>query len=264
MAGTSGKAHSPVRPVFASHLWHGSGTIASMVPPLHRYKALLFDMNETFMFGGDRLGPGEDFDATYRAVGGASLSAEAVAHCVGAAVAGFLADYTNPALVDDFPSLRETLAKHSIPSRHEARLLELVIARHEVGVVPEWAAQVLLTLARSHRLGLVSNLWAPSHHWQPELRRSKVAPVLECQVFSSDTRSIKPSPRLLLQALGMLDLPPQDVLFVGDSLERDIAPAKALGMATCWVTACGGGADVADFCIPSIAALTAVPTPARG
>lgn len=62
----------------------------------------------------------------------------------------------------------------------------------------------------------------------------------------------------------MLDLPPQDVLFVGDSLERDIAPAKALGMATCWVTACGGGADVADFCIPSIAALTAVPTPARG
>jgi putative hydrolase of the HAD superfamily len=188
--------------------------------------------------------PGEDFDATYRAVGGAALSAEAVAHCVGAAVAGFLADYTNPALVDDFPSLRETLAKHSTPSRHEARLLELVIARHEVGVVPEWAAQVLLTLAGSHRMGLVSNL--------------------ECQVFSSDTRSIKPSPRLLLQALGMLDLPPQDVLFVGDSLERDIAPAKALGMATCWVTACGGGADVADFCIPSIAALTAVPTPARG
>jgi len=29
-----------------------------MVPPLHRYKALLFDMNDTFMFGGDRLGPG--------------------------------------------------------------------------------------------------------------------------------------------------------------------------------------------------------------
>jgi putative hydrolase of the HAD superfamily/5'-nucleotidase len=29
-----------------------------MVPPLRRYKALLFDMNDTFMFGGDRLGPG--------------------------------------------------------------------------------------------------------------------------------------------------------------------------------------------------------------
>lgn len=264
MAGAPGKARSPVQPAFASHPWHGSGTIAFMVSPLHRYKALLFDMNETFMFGGDRLGPGEDFHATYRAVGGTALSAEAVAHGVGAAVAGFLADYANPALVDDFPSLREMIARHSTPSRHEIQLLELVIARHEVGVVPQWAAQVLLTLARSHRLGVVSNLWAPSHHWQPELRRSRVASVLECQVFSSDQRSIKPSPRLLLQALGMLDLPPQEVLFIGDSLERDIAPAKALGMATCWVTACGGCADVADFCMPSIAALTAAPTPACG
>lgn len=147
----------------------------SPVSHLHRYKAILFDMNETFMFGGDRLGPGKDFHATYRTVGGSALSAEAVAHCVGACVAGFLADYANPALIDDFPSLQETIARHCAQSRHEIQLLELVIARHEVGAVPGWAAQVILTLARSHRLGVVSNLWAPSHHWEPELRRSQVA-----------------------------------------------------------------------------------------
>jgi len=233
-----------------------------LVSHLHRYKAILFDMNETFMFGGDRLGPGEDFHATYRTVGGSALSAEAVAQCVGACVAGFLADYATPALIDDFPSLQETIARYSAQSRHEIPLLELVIARHEVGAVPGWAAQVILTLARSHRLGVVSNLWAPSHHWEPELRRSQVASVLECQVFSSDQRSIKPAHRLFLQALRTLDLPPEQVLFVGDSLERDIAPAKALGMATCWVTTCNRCADVADFCIPSIAALTEAPDPA--
>lgn len=227
------------------------------LPNLHRYKAILFDMNETFMFGGDRLGPCEDFHATYRAVGGATLSAEAVAHRIGASVAGFLADYANPALIDDFPSLRETIRRYGGESEHEIQLLELVIARHEVGVVPQWATQAILTLARSHRLGVVSNVWAPSHHWKPELCRSQVASVLECQVFSSDRRSIKPSHQLFLQALRTLGLPPQKVLFVGDSLERDIAPAKALGMATCWVTTCDGCAGVADFCIPSIAALTA-------
>lgn len=93
---------------------------------------------------------------------------------------GLLADYANSGLIDDFPSLRETIARHSTQSRHEIQLLELVIARHEVGVVPEWAAQVILTLTRSHRLGVVSNLWAPSHHWKLELRRSQVASVLEC------------------------------------------------------------------------------------
>ncbi|MDP4077565.1 hypothetical protein [Acidovorax sp. A1169] len=29
----------------------------SLVSNLHRYQAILFDMNETFMFGGGRLGP---------------------------------------------------------------------------------------------------------------------------------------------------------------------------------------------------------------
>lgn len=220
----------------------------------------MFDMNETFMFGGDRLGAGEDFHATYRAMGGTRLSAVAVAHCVDACVAGFLADYANPALIDDFPSLRETIGRCCDASAHEIHLLELVIAKHEVGVVPKWAAQVILTLARSHRLGVVSNVWAPSHHWTPELCRSQVASVFECQVFSSDRKSIKPSHALFLQALRTLDVSPKEVLFVGDSLERDIGPAKALGMATCWIAA-GGSMEAADFCIPSITALTVAPAP---
>lgn len=81
-------------------------------------------------------------------------------------------------------------------------------------------------------------------------------------MFSSDQRSIKPSHQLFLQALRTLGLPHQEVLFVGDSLERDIAPAKALRMAACWATTCDGYADVADSCIPSIATLTAAPDPA--
>lgn len=41
---------------------------------------------------------------------------------------------------------------------------------------------------------------------------------------------------------------------------RDIGPAKALGMATCWIAA-GGSMEAVDFCIPSITALTVAPAP---
>jgi len=36
-------------------------------------------------------------------------------------------------------------------------------------------------------------------------------------------------------ALRMLGLPSDQVLFVGDSLERDILPARSLGMQTLWM-----------------------------
>ena len=34
--------------------------------PLDRFDVLLRDMNGTFVFGEDRLGPDEDFHSTYR------------------------------------------------------------------------------------------------------------------------------------------------------------------------------------------------------
>lgn len=227
-------------------------------PPIaERHAAILFDMNQTIMFEGDRFGPREDFHATYRSVGGSRLSREELTRCVSDSLNGFFADYANPALVDDFPSLRETIRKYSVTSEDELPFVERVVAAHEVGVVPCWASETINALAETTRLGLVSNVFAPSHFWAAELERAGVASAFECRVFSSDIRSVKPSGRPFREALQALDLLPEDVLFVGDSLERDIAPAKALGMSTCWVTPRKGGTEHADFCIPSIAALLA-------
>ncbi len=55
----------------------------------------------------------------------------------------------------------------------------------------------------------------------------------------------------LFEAIGAA---PHEVLFVGDSLERDVLPAKKLGMSTCLV---GNrvAAPVADFHVQSIAEL---------
>jgi len=52
----------------------------------------------------------------------------------------------------------------------------------------------------------------------------------------------KPDPKLFGLALERLKLPAESVAFVGDSFERDILPAKALGMQTFWLI--GGDKDL--------------------
>jgi HAD superfamily hydrolase (TIGR01509 family) len=53
-------------------------------------------------------------------------------------------------------------------------------------------------------------------------------------VCSGDTGYNKPHPSTFELILERLALPPAAVAMVGDSLENDIAPAKALGMRTVW------------------------------
>ena len=54
-------------------------------------------------------------------------------------------------------------------------------------------------------------------------------------VFISDQIGIsKPNPKLYAQALTDLDLSPDEVMYVGDSPENDIAPPQALGMIAVW------------------------------
>jgi len=54
-------------------------------------------------------------------------------------------------------------------------------------------------------------------------------------VFISDQIGIsKPNPKLYAQALTDLGLSPDEVMYVGDSPEHDIAPPQALGMIAVW------------------------------
>jgi len=219
------------------------------------FKAVLFDMNGTFMFEQDRFGADEDFFSTYKALGGSRLTADAVRTSVLACCAGFSRDYQDAALVDTFPSLAESVRRNcGLNDPLDTDGVVSVIAHHEVGHVPLWASDTLIHLSRTHAIGVVSNVWAPSSHWRAELERAGVAGACRCMVFSSDGGSIKPSPHLFQKAARALSVEACDVLFVGDSLERDIRPAKALGMGTAWVASAGTD-SCADVRVASIAEL---------
>lgn len=120
------------------------------------------------------------------------------------------------------------------------------------------AADLLQTLAGStHRLHIISNIWHPFF-----LAFQRVfAPYLPA--FATFTLSyreglVKPDPRLFERALVKAAARPQSSVVVGDSLDKDILPARAVGMKCVWLT---GNAD-APFTEPPAWAITSGQGPA--
>jgi putative hydrolase of the HAD superfamily len=220
------------------------------------FKVILLDMNGTFMFGQDRFGPDEDFAATYRGLGGIPLVGDEVERTVRTTYDSMAADYENPAKYDDFPQVAEVLRllHPSLPD-DERRRIEEVIAIHEIGYVSDVYGDCLRRLAETHRLGLVANIWCKKDRWLRELRRAGVLDLLEFPVFSSDHRSMKPSPVLFELALRPFGVDKKDVVFVGDSLVNDIAGAKNFGISAVWINPTGGGSSSADYVVSDLTEL---------
>jgi FMN phosphatase YigB (HAD superfamily) len=220
-------------------------------PVLASCSALLLDLNGTFMFDQDRFGPAEDYHATYRSLGGRRLTAEAVRAGVDSCCVELEQLGHDPACFDAYPSVGETLrrlpATRDLPPP-ELALIEQVIANHEVGRIPAAYAATLQALARTHRLGLVSNVWSRKDLYVTELGRAGVLDSFEVTVFSSDGPSIKPSRALFDRAVAAFDLRRCEVVVVGDSLRCDVGGAAAAGLASVWIDHHreGSGASAAD------------------
>lgn len=206
---------------------------------IDRFELLALDMNGTFMFGQDRFGDDEDFAATYRAMPGPEMADDHVDGHVRRCCEYLNRFYNNPAYYDDFISVSEALrnnpATASLDSgRREA--IEAVIAEHERGRIPEDYASCLQRLASDHRLALLSNLWSRPAPWLDHFAALGLGDVFDLMLFSSETRSIKPSPKLFELLLAKADVAPARALYVGDDLDRDIAGAKAAGMSAIWIS----------------------------
>ena len=221
------------------------GTQHSPMRWLDQFSVILLDMNGTFMFGHDRLGPDEDFFETYRALGGGGLSREQLAHIMSTTCDALLRDYERPECFDDFPTLAEAFLRYGRASEQEVPTLERVFAAHEIGQVPPEHGAFLRRAAKSHQLGVVSNICGSPGPWLELLRANDLFSLFEALVFSSEGRSIKPSFALFERARQLF---PRDAafLFVGDSLARDIIPAKELGWSTAWIAPAMSAHPAAD------------------
>ncbi|NOT09959.1 MAG: HAD family hydrolase [Gemmatimonadales bacterium] len=228
------------------------------MPFLDQFDVVLLDMNGTFMFDHDRLGPEEDFYHTYRTVGGRRLERRTVTSIMRSTCDALLVAYDDPAHFDNFPTLREAFPKHGAPEE-EVEVLEQVFAVHELGKSPPVHVRFLHGLAKTHQLGVVSNICAPPSACEIRLREVGLDRVFTHTILSSQARSIKPSPAIFRRALAAFDAGAR-VLFVGDSLERDIRPASGLGLRTAWIAPPGRQTREADVVIASLLELATVAT----
>lgn len=120
--------------------------------------------------------------------------------------------------------------------------------------------EVVSILARNFRLGVISNFYG---NLDRVLAQARMDELFETVIDSVRLNLFKPDPRIFQAALQAFALPAAQVAIVGDSLDKDCIPARALGMRAVWVNAAGdGGADrdadasLADYTIRELRELT--------
>jgi putative hydrolase of the HAD superfamily len=103
----------------------------------------------------------------------------------------------------------------------------------------------LLSRLREHyQLGIVSNFYG---NLVTVCHNAAIRPLFSAIVDSVRVGCVKPDPRIFQSALDELGVTPADALFVGDSLPRDMAGARAMGMPHIWLA---GDAAPATSCCP--------------
>lgn len=202
--------------------------------PLERFDAILFDLNGTLAERFDRFGPDEDYYATYRSLGGRTLAAGELRRLIDDTLGKLIPRYRSGP-PDPFPALRDCMPDAKAYAESELRLVEETVAAHECGRVSSRRAVLLHALRQRHRLGLVSDLWAPASAVRRHLETAGLVPLFGTLVFSCEHGAVKPAPRLFEHALEVLGADAGKTLFVGDDAMRDVAGASACGMKTVWI-----------------------------
>ncbi len=95
------------------------------------------------------------------------------------------------------------------------------------------AVEVVETLARTHRLFLVTN--AVARVQKSRLAKSPIAPFIESAFISEEAGAAKPSAAYFDYVFARIDgITKQNCLLIGDSLTSDITGAVQYGLPCCW------------------------------
>lgn len=194
-------------------------------------KALLLDMNGTFMFGEDRFGESEDFSVHYFNIGGILPKSE-INRIIRAVYRYLDARYPDENYRDRFPSLeRAVLEVVGNPlGRDEIEKIIETFVFHELGYIPDEYAVALHKLRQRFTLAAVIDIWSPKKAWLKEFERAGISGLFSALSFSSDHGMVKPSPKPFERVLSRLGISGAEAIVVGDSPRRDLGGAKNAGI----------------------------------
>jgi len=119
--------------------------------------------------------------------------------------------------------------------------LNIIYNRYDADALSRWQLypDTVSTLKKlfknGYRMGVVSNCGRIAV--DKALKKFNLTSDFDLIISRNEVALVKPHPEGLLTACRILDLPPEDILFVGDSV-NDILPANQIGMWSCFP--CGG------------------------
>lgn len=131
-----------------------------------------------------------------------------------------------------------------------------------------WALEEdsLLTLkmleAAGYRLGIISNAGDNRDVFQL-VERFGIEPFFDFVLTSAAGSYRKPHPRIFELALSHWNIPPQDAVMVGDTLEADVLGAHNAGLYSIWVTRRARRVEQKSFIQPDLSVPTLLDIPRR-
>jgi putative hydrolase of the HAD superfamily len=130
-------------------------------------------------------------------------------------------------------ALRETLPPSAgLRDVDGEALTEALLASLRFSAFPDASAALSSARARGQRVIVVSN-WDSS--LAQVLERVGLASLLDRVITSAEVGARKPAPAVFEAALAASRVTPAQALHVGDSLEEDVAGARAAGIAAVWL-----------------------------
>jgi len=115
-----------------------------------------------------------------------------------------------------------------------AKLLNVPLPRwnHEYETLYPDAEDCLKKLHRQYKIGLIAN---QPEGTQARIEKFGILPLIDLIVPSAEESIAKPDKRIFEIALKRSRCLPSEAVMIGDRIDNDIVPAKALGMHTIWI-----------------------------
>jgi putative hydrolase of the HAD superfamily len=116
------------------------------------------------------------------------------------------------------------------------------------------------------KMGIISNTTTPVFLKHFERKSLGLDSYFDFSIYSSEFPFRKPHPSIFKLALERLDLPPEEILFVGDNLTADVGGSLGVGMRSAWLNRDGLVNDKGiqpDYEIQSLEEILALENPVR-
>jgi putative hydrolase of the HAD superfamily len=194
---------------------------------------------------------------------GLEVSDEEAARAISAEIAYYRAhldDGREDASLRDLRRRSAEVLRSALPGDAATRLpvdpmVEALLASLRFTAFPDARPALRAARDRGKRLVVVSN-WDVS--LVGVLRTLELEPLLDGVVTSAGAGARKPAPAIFEQALAVAGVPAGDAIHVGDTLDEDVAGARAAGIEPVLIRRRGGPAVPGVRTISSLAELVAV------